>query len=104
MSINYYESIDPLETKNLKFEDIEVIQISKKEKFPGVFIRKLQIKHNGEKRIVEHLQDINWIDNTRPDDGESQDSYIRMSYLLSKVKKHRTNQHKSKVLVHCRYL
>ena len=53
-------------------------------------------------KVIIHIQETEWDDNTRPDAKASLDMPARISYLLAKMNKHRTLvQPMGSLVVHC---
>ena len=70
MCYKYYDSKDEVETK-FEFGDISLEMKSKKEKFEGLFKRKLLVINESgfqhEPKEVTHYQEVTWPDNHAPD-------------------------------------
>ena len=109
MTYKYYEAKSEEETK---FDIGDVLHLTlekKKEKYDGLFIRKLSLATEGKGNEppfkVVHIQETMWADNTSPDHNnldEGNKWFERVNYILKKIKKMRTLNPTSKVLVHCR--
>lgn len=79
MCVKYYEPKEPT-TKEFSFGDISINFVSSKEKYLGLIVRKLQVTRNGVTRVVTHLQETKWEDNSRPDKNDGIDSFDRLNY------------------------
>lgn len=79
MCVKYYEPKEPT-TKEFSFGDISINYLKYKEKYPGLFVRKMEVTRNGITRVITHLQETKWDDNTRPDKNEGINSYERLAY------------------------
>ena len=105
MCFKYYESKDE-STDSFNFGDVNLILLSKKDKYPGLTIRKIQATRKGQIiQTITHVQETMWEDNKAPDYNapESNDqSFTRVNYMIQKMKKNRNNNPLGKVLVHCR--
>lgn len=103
MCIKYYEGKDDPKAA-LEYGAIKIQLHSVKEKYPGLVVRKLAVSRNGgESKMVKHLQELKWEDNSRPDKTSGVDMISRLTYMLNKAKKHRTFNASGSVIVHCRY-
>lgn len=73
MTYRYYESQAEGETM-FNIGDYNLSLESKKEKYPGLIVRKLSISKQGqETRCVTHVQETKWEDNKAPDFNNSDD-------------------------------
>ena len=90
MTYNYYNPKDD-STSEFSFGDIKLNLQSKKERIPGIFIRKISAtKDGGASLACEHLQETNWDDNHSPDFGEESkvaNWFTRMTFILNNIKK-----------------
>lgn len=77
MCVKYFEPKEN-SSKEFSFGDIFITFISMKEKYPGLIVRKLEVTRNGKTRVITHLQEVKWEDNSRPDLVEGINSYERI--------------------------
>lgn len=67
MTYKYYESRNEGET-SFDFGDVKIEMKEKKERFSGIFIRKLLAsKKAQEPKLITHIQETCWEDNRAPD-------------------------------------
>ena len=67
MTYKYYDSRDECDPK-FDFGPIQLSMQSKKEKLPGLMVRKLLVgKESEPSKLVTHYQELTWEDNRAPD-------------------------------------
>lgn len=74
MCYKYYESKDESST-SFDFGDVHLNLLSKKDKYSGLIIRKIQAIRKGQIiQTITHVQETMWEDNKAPDCNSQEDS------------------------------
>jgi len=103
MSYRYYDSTEENSTK-FEHGDFQLEVKSKSEKYEGMCVRKIGVKHSFKQDEAEitHIQELKWDDNRSPDHDNREGIFERINYLLQEIKSNRDKNPEGSVLVHCR--